>query len=80
VSLSYYLPISSPFALPSAILTGEIAGRDLAIGVAVLILCLGLFALFVAKVYEHIILHNGDRVKVGDMIKMIKKTKQSSVD
>jgi ABC-2 type transport system permease protein len=72
VTLSRYLPISSPFALPSAILTGQISANEIAVAVAVLALSLGLFALFVAKVYEHIILHNGNRVKIKDMIKMAK--------
>jgi len=75
VSFSRYFPISSPFALPGAILTGEVSGAGVAISIAVLALCLGLFAMFVAKVYEHIILHNGDRVKIKDMIKMVKQNK-----
>jgi ABC-2 type transport system permease protein len=70
VTLSRYLPISSPFALPSAILSGDIGGAEIAISIGVLTLCLGLFAIFVAKVYEHIILHNGDRLKIKDLIKL----------
>ncbi|MCL1882074.1 MAG: ABC transporter permease [Oscillospiraceae bacterium] len=76
IILSRYLPISSAFALPPAILSGELSGSEIAIPLLVLIATLVLFALFVAKVYEHIILHNGDRVKIGDMIKMIKPDKE----
>jgi ABC-2 type transport system permease protein len=68
MTVSYYLPISSPFALPSAILTGTISGGEVFVSIAALALCLVGFAVFVAKVYEHIILHNGDRIKVKDMI------------
>ena len=72
-TFAWYFPISSPFALPGAILTGDIGKGEAAISIVVLALCLGLFALFVAKVYEHIILHNGDRVKIKDMVKMAKR-------
>jgi len=70
--LSYYLPISSPFALPGAILSGEISAAETAIAVAVLALCLVLFAMFVAKVYESVILYTGTRLKIKDMVKMAK--------
>jgi ABC-2 type transport system permease protein len=72
-TLANFLPISSPFALPGAILTGQITGVGVALSVGALAVILVLFALFVAKVYEHIILNNGDRVKIKDMVKMIKK-------
>jgi ABC-2 type transport system permease protein len=71
-TLANYLPISSPFALPGAILTGDIAGAEIALSIGALALILALFALFVAKVYEHIILNNGDRVKIKDMIRLAK--------
>jgi ABC-2 type transport system permease protein len=73
ITLSHYLPISSPFALPGAILTGEISGGYIFLAIGALALTLALFALFVAKVYEHIILQNGNRVKIKDMIKLAKK-------
>ncbi|MCL2634431.1 MAG: ABC transporter permease [Oscillospiraceae bacterium] len=72
--LSYYLPISSPYALPGAILSGDMSGGEAFLAIGFLALCLVLFAIFVAKVYEHIILHNGDRIKLKDMIKMVKKS------
>jgi ABC-2 type transport system permease protein len=71
-TLANYLPISSPFALPGAILTGDMTGWEIALSIGALAVILGLFALFVAKVYEHIILQNGDRVKIKDMIKLVK--------
>lgn len=72
VTLSWYLPISSPFALPSAIIAGKIGGTQLAVAIGVLALFLVLFALFVAKVYEQIILHNGNRLKIKDIVKLAK--------
>ncbi|MCL1903625.1 MAG: ABC transporter permease [Oscillospiraceae bacterium] len=70
VTISRYLPISSPFALPSAILAGQMTAVEIAVSIGVLALCLVLFALFVAKIYEHIILQNGNRVKIKDMVKL----------
>ncbi|MCL2754335.1 MAG: ABC transporter permease, partial [Oscillospiraceae bacterium] len=78
VTASYYLPISSPFALPAAILTGEITGGQIALSISVLALCLVVFAIFVAKVYEHLILHNGDRVKFKDMMRLLKNAKTTA--
>ena len=70
ILLSRYLPISSPFALPGAVFLGEMSGIEAAISIGVLALFVALMALLVAKVYETIILHNGDRIKFGQMIKM----------
>jgi ABC-2 type transport system permease protein len=71
--LSRYLPVSSPFALPGAIMSGEIAPGELAASIGVLAASVALFALFVAKVYESIILYTGNRLKIKDMIKMARK-------
>jgi len=75
IKVSYYVPISSPFALPGAILSGDITPLETVIALAVLAVCLVLFAMFVAKVYEHIILYSGSKLKIKDMIKMAKKNK-----
>jgi ABC-2 type transport system permease protein len=75
VMLSYYLPISSPFALPAGLLKGDVSSLQALGSIAVLAVLLVVFALFVAKVYEHIILHNGDRIKLKDMMTMIKNAK-----
>jgi len=72
VKLSYYLPICSPFSLPGAILSGEISGGETAAAVAVLAVFLILFAVFVAKVYESVILYTGTRLKIKDMVKIAK--------
>lgn len=70
ILLSRYLPISSPFSLPSAILMGEMSGAEVAISIGVLAVFVALMAMLVAKIYETIILHNGDRIKLGEMLKM----------
>ncbi len=72
-TLSYYLPISSPFALPSAIMLGSLSPLEIALATAVLAAAVILMAVLVSRVYEAIILHNGNRLKFGDILKMAKK-------
>lgn len=67
---SYFFPISSPFALPSAIMLGTLDTVQSIIAVAVLAAAVVLVAIIVSKVYEAIILHNGNRIKFGDILKM----------
>lgn len=67
---SYYCPISSPFALPGAAMVGTISPTNVLISVLVLAAFVVLIAIVVSKVYEAIILHNGNRIKFGDIIKM----------
>lgn len=67
---SYYFPVSSPFALPSALLLGNLSMAETIIAVLILAVFVVLIAVVVAKVYEAIILHNGNRLKMMDIIKM----------
>ncbi len=67
-----YLPISSPFALPSAIVLGQMGAAEIIISTLILaLLTLGTM-LLVAKVYENIILYSGSALKLGQIIKMAK--------
>ncbi|MBP3335372.1 MAG: ABC transporter permease [Ruminiclostridium sp.] len=66
--LSYYLPISSPFSIPSALLTGAIDITQALVAVLVLCVFVVLMALLVARVYEQVILHTGNRLKMSDII------------
>ncbi len=67
---SFYFPLSSPFALPSAILLGTLSKLQCVIATLVLAAAVVLVAILVSKIYEAIILHNGNRIKLSDMIKM----------
>ena len=67
---SYYCPISSPFALPSALLLGTLSLGEVIIAVLILAALVALVAVLVAKVYEMIILHNGNLLKFKDIIAM----------
>lgn len=67
---SYYFPLSSPFALPSALLLGHLSTLEVVIAIAILAVFTALVAVLVAKVYEMIILHNGNLLKFKDIIAM----------
>lgn len=67
---SYYFPLSSPFALPSALLLGHLSMVEVVIAIAILAAFTALVAVLVAKVYEMIILHNGNLLKFKDIIAM----------
>lgn len=71
--ISWYLPISSPFALPSGILMGQVGTAQAILAIGVLAAFVVLFALIVARVYETLILHNGERMKFLKIIKMATK-------
>lgn len=67
---SYFFPISSPFALPSAVLLGTLNTAQVIGAIAILAVIVVLVAIVVSKVYEAIILHNGNRIKLGEIFKM----------
>ncbi len=68
-----YFPLSSPFALPSALLTGQMGAVEALIALLVLIVCTVLFAILVAKVYEQVILHTGNKLKITDILGLARK-------
>jgi ABC-2 type transport system permease protein len=76
VIFTFLFPLSSPFILPGAILVGRT--NAFLIGGAIL-LQIGfvvLLFLFVARVYETLILHNGNKIKVKDLFKIAKLNKK----
>ena len=70
-----YVPISSPFCLPSAYMLGQISHGEACVSLLVLLASVILLCIIVAKVYEHIVLYTGDRLKISDMLKMAKASK-----
>ncbi len=75
--IARYIPISSPFCLPSAYMLGQMTLVEVIIALGILLVCVIILALIVAKVYEHIILHTGDRLKLADMLKMSESAKKT---
>ena len=73
ITFSHFFPLSSPFALPSAILMGDIGAWETVIALVMLAVMTCLAALLTAKVYEGMILYSGNRMKIGQILKMVKK-------
>lgn len=68
-----FFPVSSPFALPSALLLGNLSLPEVLSAVLILAASVVLVAVIVARVYELIILHSGSRLKFMDIIRLAGK-------
>lgn len=72
VTFSFLFPLSSPFILPGAILIGKVGFPTAAAAIALQVVFIILLFNFVAKVYETLILHNGNTIKLKELIKLSK--------
>lgn len=72
---AYLLPISAVFITPIYLLLGRAATIWGVVSLLILFLSLAGLALFTAKVYEMLILHQGNRLKFKDLFSMSKKRK-----
>lgn len=77
--IAYLLPISSVFVTPIYLLLGHVTLVWAMISLLVLILSLVLLAMFTAKIYEALILHQGNRLKIKDLISISKEAKEVSI-
>ena len=72
VTFALLFPLSSPFVMPGAILVGKASLTMAGIAIALQLVFIVLLLRFVAKVYETLILHNGNKLKVKDLVKLSK--------
>jgi ABC-2 type transport system permease protein len=72
VTFSFLFPLSSPFILPGAILLGKISLPLIALSIAFQIIFAILLAKFVAGIYETLILHNGNKIKITQLLQISK--------
>ncbi len=68
--LALYLPISSPFAVPFKILTGDIATQELLISMGILAAAIVVVAALSARIYSVSVMHYGNLLKWKDLRKM----------
>lgn len=71
--LALYLPISSPFAVPFKILTGDITTPELFISMAILAVSIVIIAALSAQIYSASVMHYGNPLKW----KEIRKNKEN---
>ena len=72
VIFSLLFPLSSPFILPGAILIGKASLPIAAAAIVLQVIFIIILFKFVAKVYETLILHNGNKIKIKELIKLSK--------
>lgn len=72
ITFAYLFPLSSPFILPGAILIGKAGAPMIAIAIACLLIFIILLFKFVAKVFETLILHNGNKIKIKELVRLSK--------
>lgn len=79
VIFSMLFPLSSPFLLPGTILVGKASLLYAGAAIVLQIVFIILLFKFVAKVYETLILHNGNTIKLKELIKLSKTAKQGGL-
>lgn len=79
VTFAFLFPLSSPFILPGAILIGKASIAMIAIAIVLQIVFIILLFMFVSKVFETLILHNGSTIKLKELIKISKRVRRESI-
>jgi len=71
-TLTSIIPFTSPFSMPGRLLLGNVSTAELAGSIALLIATILLFSWVSVKIYSAAILHYGNRLKISDLIKMVR--------
>lgn len=69
-TISKYVPLCSPFGMPSLIINNTVSMSEVAISLAILLVTIVLVSILAARLYEAGVLHYGKRLKIKDMLKM----------
>ncbi|WP_312104398.1 ABC transporter permease [Lachnoclostridium sp.] len=72
VTFALLFPLSSPFLLPGAMFVGKVSVGLSILSIVFLVIFMILLFKFVAKVYETLILHNGSRIGLKELVKISK--------
>ena len=75
--LAFLLPISSVFITPIYLLFGKVSIAIALLAVLILIIATILVIMFTSKVYQTIILHQGNVIKFKDLITISKTSKEA---
>lgn len=72
VRIARYIPISSPFTMPSDILMGNVSTGTLLVAFGILCITVVILVYIVAQVYEMIILHSGNKIGLKEIFGLLK--------
>lgn len=70
--IAMYLPISSPFIVPSSMLSGSVEPYQIVVSVLILALSVVAVAALSVRIYSASVLHYGNKLKLKDAVKMSK--------
>jgi ABC-2 type transport system permease protein len=70
--LTSIIPFTAPFSMPGRLLLGSVPTVELAGSIALLIATILVFSWISVKIYSAAILHYGNRLKISDLMKMVK--------
>ncbi|MPQ42961.1 ABC transporter permease [Clostridium tarantellae] len=73
--IALYMPFSSPFYLPTIVLTENLAISKILLSLAILIATIIILIFFTSRVYSVVILQTGNRVTISDLFNIFKKEK-----
>ena len=68
--LAVYLPISSPFAVPFKLITGEITMQEMGISILLLALAIVIVTMFSIRIYSASVMYYGNRLKWKELKKI----------
>lgn len=72
-----YFPLSSVFLVPAYLILGKLTISAALISFALQLVLILLLCIFVAQIFEYVLYHNGDVMKMKEMIEIFKKIKKS---
>ncbi|MDD4113025.1 MAG: ABC transporter permease [Herbinix sp.] len=73
IMFAFLFPLSSPFILPGAILVGKASLLLVGIAIVLQLAFIVILFRFVAGVYETLILHNGNTIKIKELLKIARR-------
>lgn len=77
VTFALLFPVSSAFLMPGALLVGRAAPWIAVLSFFILLVSIVALFLFVSRVYESLILHNGNRIKIKELFAISKASGKS---
>lgn len=69
VNLSMYIPFSAPFIMPFVLLNGEVAGWQILLSAAILVVTIVIVAAVSIRIYNASVMHYGKRLRLSEAIK-----------
>lgn len=74
--LASLFPITAPFCLPPFLLIGDINLITAVFAVILMVISLMLLTVFTSNVYEEIIYHNGEKLKMRDVVRIFRNKRK----